>query len=236
MRILFYLFCFLSCIFIGNSQDLSPQQILDKSISYHDPNGLWGSFEGSFNVRMETPDRPDRLSEITMDQNEGRFRLHVRQGKDEKTYELLGQNCTLHLNGRENFSEADAKTHRLTCESAKMYRDYYSYLYGLPMKLRDPGTRISPEAEKRTFQGKEYWVLEVNYDPEVGKDLWYFYFDPESFAMEAYQFYHDKAKNDGEYIMLEGEFLLNEMRLPKTRSWYTNREAKHLGTDILQDF
>ncbi|WP_424508352.1 DUF6503 family protein, partial [Robiginitalea sp.] len=78
MRNLFYLFCFLFCIFIGNSQDLSPQQILDKSISYHDPNGLWGSFEGSFNVRMETPDRPDRLSEITMDQNEGRFRLHVR--------------------------------------------------------------------------------------------------------------------------------------------------------------
>ena len=235
MRILPSLFFSLSFIFIGNSQDLSPREILDKSISYHDPNGVWGSFEGSFNVRMETPDRPSRLSEITMNQNEARFHLHVRQGEDEKTYELNGQQCTLQLNGKENFSEADAKTHRLTCESAKMYRDYYSYLYGLPMKLRDPGTRISPEAEKRTFQGKEYWVLEVNYDPDVGKDLWYFYFDPESFAMEAYQFYHDKAKNDGEYIMLEGEFLLNDMRLPKTRHWYTNREAKHLGTDILQD-
>ena len=235
MRHLLYFCCFLSCIFMASGQDLSPRQILDKSISYHDPKGIWGSFEGSFNVRMETPDRPDRLSEITLDQNEGRFRLHVRQGEDEKTYELAGPNCTLHLNGREDFSEADAKTHRLTCESAKMYRDYYSYLYGLPMKLRDPGTRISPEAEKRTFQGKEYWVLEVNYDPEVGKDLWYFYFDPESFAMEAYQFYHDKAKNDGEYIMLEGEFLLNQMRLPKTRHWYTNGEAKHLGTDILQE-
>jgi hypothetical protein len=236
MNNLLYLFCFLSCIYAGICQDLTPAEILDKSISYHDPNGVWGSFDGSFNVRMQTPDRPDRLSEITMDQNEGRFRLHVQQGEDEKTYELNGQHCTLHLNGKEDFSEADAKTHRLTCESAKMYRDYYSYLYGLPMKLRDPGTRISPEAEKRTFQGKEYWVLEVSYDPEVGKDLWYFYFDPESFAMEAYQFYHDKVKNDGEYIMLEGEFLLNQMRLPKTRHWYTNRESKLLGTDILQDF
>jgi hypothetical protein len=235
MRNLLLTFCFLSGIFMVSGQDLSPGQILDKSISYHDPNGVWGSFEGSFIVRMDTPERPPRLSEITMDQNEARFRLHVQQGDDEKTYELNGQQCTLHLNGKEDFSEADAKTHRLTCESAKMYRDYYSYLYGLPMKLRDPGTRISPEVEKRTFQGKEYWVLEVNYDPEVGKDLWYFYFDPESFAMEAYQFYHDKAKNDGEYIMLEGEFLLNQMRLPKTRHWYTNREAKHLGTDILQD-
>jgi len=236
MRHLLFTFCFLFCIFMGVSQDLSPRYILDKSISYHDPNGVWGSFDGSFNVRMETPDRQDRLSEITLDQNQGRFRLHVRQGQDEKTYELAGHNCTLHLNGKEDFSEADAKTHRLSCESAKMYRDYYSYLYGLPMKLRDQGTRISQEAERRTFQGKEYWVLEVNYDPEVGKDLWYFYFDPESFAMEAYQFYHDKAKNDGEYIMLEGEFLLNGMRLPKTRHWYTNGEAKHLGTDILQDF
>ena len=235
MRHLLFKLFFLSGILMASGQYLSPRQILDNSISYHDPNGVWGSFEGSFNVRMDTPERPPRLSEITLNQNEARFRLHVRQGEDEKTYELNGQQCTLHLNGREDFSEADAKTHRLTCESAKMYRDYYSYLYGLPMKLRDPGTRISPDAEKRTFQGKEYWVLEVNYDPEVGKDLWYFYFDPESFAMEAYQFYHDKAKNDGEYIMLEGEFLLNEMRLPKTRRWYTNREGKHLGTDILQD-
>jgi len=116
-----------------------------------------------------------------------------------------------------------------------MYRDYYSYLYGLPMKLRDPGTRISPKVEKRSFHGKEYWVLEVRYEPEVGQDLWYFYFNPDTYALEAYQFYHDKDKNDGEYILLEGEDRLGGMRLPKIRTWYTNKEEKLLGTDTLQN-
>jgi hypothetical protein len=218
------------------SQVLTAEQVLANSIAYHDPNGVWGSFKGTFKIRMDSPDRAPRISEITMDQGSEHFRLYVRQENDTKTYELTGPKCTLKLNGTEDFSESDAENHRLTCDRARMYRDYYTYLYGLPMKLRDPGTRISPEVTKQTFQGKEYLVLEVRYDPEVGKDLWYFYFDPESFAMEAYQFYHDKAKNDGEYITLEGAFLLMGMRLPRNRSWYTNAEAKHLGTDILQDF
>jgi hypothetical protein len=103
------------------------------------------------------------------------------------------------------------------------------------MKLRDPGTRLSPEVEKRTFHRKEYWVLEVRYDSEVGQDLWYFYFDPETFALQAYQFYHDKAENDGEYILLEGLHRLDGMRLPKIRTWFTNKEGKLLGTDTLQN-
>ena len=116
-----------------------------------------------------------------------------------------------------------------------MYRNYYSYLYGLPMKLRDPGTHLDPKVEKKNFHGKDYWVLEVRYDPEVGEDLWYFYFNPDTYAMEAYQFYHDVAKNDGEYILLEGEHRLGGMRIPKIRTWYTNKEEKLLGTDTLQN-
>jgi hypothetical protein len=141
----------------------------------------------------------------------------------------------LSFGGKDEFSDAIAAEHRLTCDRAKMYRDYYSYLYGLPMKLHDPGTRLSPEVKRETFQGNEYWVLEVRYDPDVGQDLWYFYFNPETYAMEAYQFYHDRSKNDGEYILLEGEQDLDGIRLPKTRTWFTNKEKKLLGTDTLKN-
>jgi hypothetical protein len=78
-------------------------------------------------------------------------------------------------------------------------------------------------------------VLKVSYDPETGSDTWYFYFNPETYALAAYQFYHDPAKNDGEYILLEGEAEVGGMRLPKRRSWYTNKERRFLGTDILQE-
>ncbi len=29
---------------------------------------------------------------------------------------------------------------------------------------------------------------------EVGEDTWYFYFDPLTYAMEVYQFYHEEEK------------------------------------------
>lgn len=218
------------------AQSMPAAEILDKSIRHHDPNGVWGRYRGGFTVVLESPGEAPRTSKIRMDQPASRFHLKMTRGHIEKVYELDGDSCSLRFNGDPRFSGEIAKEHRLTCDAAKMYKNYYSYLYGLPMKLRDPGTRIRPEARLETFRGKQYWVLEVGYDPGVGKDVWYFYFNPGTFALEAYQFYHDKALNDGETILLEGEHPVGGMRLPKNRTWYTNREGKLLGTDILQDF
>lgn len=229
---LFYCLLF---IITGSAQTTNAEEILSKSIRYHDPQGVWGNYRGSFTVIMESPGRENRLSDIYMDQPASLFRLEMTQGDVVKTYEIDGDSCELRFNGSPEISDEIAEKHRLTCGRAQMYKNYYTYLYGLPMKLRDPGTQINPEAKEVTFKGKLYWVLEVQYDPGVGKDLWYFYFNRETFALEVYQFYHDKAKNDGEYILLSGEQTINGMRLPKIRTWYTNKEEKLLGTDILQD-
>ena len=209
--------------------------ILSKSIEYHDPEGKWGQYKGSFTVELTTPGQDPRISEIQMDQPQSAFQLKMTQGETTKTYGMNKDQCQLTFNGNADFPEEVADEHRLTCERAQMYRDYYSYLYGLPMKLRDPGTQLSPEVQKRSFKGKEYLVLKVTYDVEVGKDTWYFYFNPNTYAMEVYQFFHDEAANDGEYILLEGIFELDGMRLPKTRTWYTNKEEKLLGTDTLKN-
>ena len=102
------------------------------------------------------------------------------------------------------------------------------------MKLRDPGAILSTKVQEVTFHGMRLLALEVRYAPETGSDLWYFYFDPATYALRAYQFYHDKAKNDGEYILLEGEVEVGGMRLPEKRSWYYNKDDQFLGTDVLQ--
>ena len=235
MQTLATLICAILLLPSIHAQTSDAEEILSRSIRYHDPNGVWGTYRGSFVVIMETPGEVPRRSEISMDQPADRFRLHVQKGETKKTYQWNAGACSLSFDGNAEFSQEVARQHGLSCERAEMYRNYYSYLYGLPMKLRDPGARLSPMAEKRRFRGKEYWVLEVRYDPEVGQDLWYFYFNPETYALEAYQFYHEKEKNDGEYILLEGEAELAGMRIPKTRTWYTNKEEKLLGTDTLQN-
>ncbi|MDM9630050.1 DUF6503 family protein [Robiginitalea aurantiaca] len=235
MRNLLILSCFLFCFFIGKSQDLTAEDLLTKSIAYHDPDGVWGSMNGVFTVRMDTPDRPARISEITINQESGLFRLYVEQNGATKTYEVSGSKCTLLLNGKETFSDAEAEEQGLNCERARMYRDYYSYLYGLPMKLRDKGTKLDPAVQKKTFKGKAYLVLKVTYDEAVGKDIWYFYFDPVTYAMEVYQFFHDESKNDGEYILLKEIQNVSGIKMPKVRAWYYNKDDKYLGTDTLMN-
>ncbi len=216
-----------------NAEIPDPETLLEKAIEYHDPQDRWSQFSGDFVVLSTRPGRSGRTSHIRMDHPQSFFRIQINLDGVDTALEMRGDSCRLEYQGSTEFSEAIAEKHRLNCDRARMWRDYYSYLYGLPMKLKDPGTKISGSVLKRRFKGADYWVLEVKYDPDTGSDTWYFYFDPESYAMRAYQFYHDPAANDGEYILLEDEVDLYGMRIPRKRSWYTNAEEKFLGADLL---
>jgi hypothetical protein len=57
--------------------------------------------------------------------------------------------------------------------------------------------------------------------------------NPKSFALEVYQFFHDESKNDGEYILLTEEQVVDGIIMPKNRAWYYNEKDKYLGTDFL---
>ena len=108
------------------AQSPTVEEVLAKSMAYHDPQGVWGRFDGSFSIRMETPDKPDRLSHIRMDQPRSYFGIRIVQDGVETEWNLREGNCQLRYNGSETFSEELALTYRLTCERARMWRDYYS--------------------------------------------------------------------------------------------------------------
>ncbi|NNK88532.1 MAG: hypothetical protein HKO90_09635, partial [Flavobacteriaceae bacterium] len=114
--------------------------ILNRSIAYHDPENNWPTFKGQFHITMEIPDQSNRESDIKIDLPADTF--YVKAVKDTITteFDLKGSECRITYNGSENFSEEIATANRLSCERATMYKNYYTYLYGLPMKLKDPGT------------------------------------------------------------------------------------------------
>ena len=215
-------------------QSLTGSQLLDKAIEYHDPNGHWPSFNHILNVTMTTPNAPDRVSKITINLPKRFFQVIATKDGTTTEYTIDKGDCRLALNGKTNLTDEELKANNLNCDRANRYKNYYTYLYGLPMKLKDPGTIVHEKVEQKTFKGKSYLTLKVTYDKAVGSDVWYFYFNPKTFAMEVYQFYHDEAKNDGEYILLSGIETINDIKMPKVRAWYTNKENKYLGTDTLQ--
>ncbi len=223
----------LGCLFIGNTYAQSASAVLAKSITYHDPKGVWES--GKFNLKLKEsrPNGTFRETKIKLDNRQQSFALtQLRDGRKIYRY-VKGDECQNQLDGSSDFSTEEEKQFRLDCEYSPRMKDYYTYLYGLPMKLRDPGTILDDEAKLVDFDGRQLLQIRVTYQPEVGKDIWYFYFDPNTYALSGYRFYHDEQKNDGEYILISGEQQIGSLRLPKKREWYTHKEEKFLGTDEL---
>ena len=227
---LFFLIGFLKPI---HCQKLNADALLNKTIQYHDPNSLWNEFKASFFVTMESAEGSLRKSKINLDLKHSFFNLSVKVDENQWTSSIDRGVCKLSFNGSQVINPEIEKKFGLNCERALMYRNYYTYLYGLPMKLKDPGTILSPKVLEKTINGLSYWVLKVNYKPEVGSDTWYFYFDKNSYALKRYQFFHDESKNDGEIIILENELEIAGIRMPKNRSWYYNSDNTYLGKDIL---
>nr|WP_321234565.1 DUF6503 family protein [uncultured Psychroserpens sp.] len=222
------------------AQEISGSELLKKAVAYHDPNGNWPTFNAKFHVTMETPNNPNRDSKISINLPQEYFYVSAKRDSITTEYTVEKDKCTIKLNGSEDISEAQLKTHNLSCDRANLYKNYYTYLYGLPMKLKDKGTIIDDKVERKTFKGKEYLVLKASYDKDVGSDVWFFYFDPKTYAMEIYQFFKTDAngklkKDSGEYILLTDTATVNAIKIPKNRAWYYNKDDAYLGTDKLSN-
>jgi hypothetical protein len=225
-------FLLLFSVFFSFSQTLSGDQLLEKSIQFHDPNGNWSTFKGAFLVTMKTPKSSPRKSFIEIDIPQEHFLVKAIKDGVITQYTVDKGICRIAVNGNTTPSEALLKKQKLSCERANLYKNYYTYLYGLPMKLKDEGTIIHQKTTIKTFKGKEYLVLKVSYTKEVGNDTWYFYFDPKTYAMEVYQFFKEQ-KERGEYILLTGLETIHDIKMPKERAWYYNKDDGYLGTDVL---
>ena len=149
------------------SQDVTAKQLLDKTIAYHDPNNTWSTFNGEFTVVMTTPNNSDRKSKINIDLPKELFSVTAKRDSVTTTYTINKGICEMRYNGK-LLDSIQAKEKNLSCDRAQLYKNYYTYLYGLPMKLKDPGTNLIDTVDKKTFKGKDYLVLKVTYDEGVG--------------------------------------------------------------------
>lgn len=210
----------------------SAAEVLGRSQAYHDPDMRWAQVRHELDLRETRPDRPDRQTTLVIDWAASVFEITRATDDGPATGRLEGETCVV------DAPSAGAAPFR--CEEAgdgrpvAFWRDYYGYLYSLPMNLADAGTHLDPEVQATTFNDQDVFALKVTYAADVGGDTWYFYVDPESYALVGCRFYHDEAANDGEYLIFEGEVEAGGLRLPRTRAWYINRDGRYLGSDTIE--
>ncbi len=214
MKKLIFLVSCLSLNLVFGQSDLD--RVLAKAIQYHDPAGQWATLNGTFYFTETRPNGDDRSSSFVIDNNRGYAKINRN---DEEIYEVLLDSCNVLAGGKES-------------SRGLMLRNYYLYLWGLPMKLQDEGTPFDRTISQAEIDGISCDVIRVTYE----KDTWYFYIDKSTGRMVEYKFYQDENETKGEVIKLEEELQIGDMRIPKRRSWYTLPDKRLLGTDILDRF
>ena len=229
--------CFVVILFVLLSIDcqgqLSSKDIIDRSINYHDPKSLFASNAFTLNLSETRPNGPDRSTEFYLNQESSHYIIASSRNDQEIVMSKTDPGLAFLIDGRSEITEEEREKYRLNPDRSEFMKNYYRYLWMAPLVLLDSGTIIHDKVDRTEFFGKDAYQIKVTYDPAVGEDIWYFYFDPTTFAMVGYRFYHDESKNDGEYILIQDELEHNGIRLPQVRKWYTHKEDKFLGTDKL---
>jgi hypothetical protein len=196
-------------------QSLTSNDIVNKSVQFHDPLDRWSSFNQQLDFDEYRADGVIRKTHIKLDLPNTTYQIH-REGQ----YQFSLANA-----------EFDLIDGEIDTSRAEVIKNYYLYLWGLPMKLKDTATPLGSWV-KSSWQDKPSYEVEVNYE----KDTWYFHFDPETYEMMGYKFFTDSAKTKGETILLQGLMEVGSLKIPKERSWYTIPENKYLGKDILVNY
>ncbi|REG92633.1 DUF6503 family protein [Algoriphagus antarcticus] len=202
-----------SCASDKFSMQLTGQEMIEKSIAFHDPKGSWKDLKATFILEDSLPaPRSSRSYSFTLDNSQSIM-----------SYSIDGISYIVH------HDSLQVEMGEITLDRALRSRNYYTFLWGLPMKLQDPGTKIESMVTMEELNGSEYHVVRVPYE----KDIWYFYLEPETYRMAAYKFYQDEPNQTGEMIYLEGIAEFEGMKIPANRSWYRTEKSEFLGTDKL---
>ncbi|MCY3699045.1 MAG: DUF6503 family protein [Gemmatimonadetes bacterium] len=215
--------------------DLTPaQELVARSVVFHDPGGIWGSRSISMSWVGTDGDGGERVAvDLEFGADERDFALAGRYRGSSIEYETTADGWSATVDGvaQADLPDADRERMRLHREDGMFWRSYYGFLAGLPMKISDPGAHLDPEIIETAFMAREVHAVRVTYDPDTGGDTWYFYFDPATAQLVGCRFYHDESANDGEYITFDGLTEGGGLRLPRLRGWYVNADGRHLGTD-----
>lgn len=205
--------------------------LLRRSLAYHDPEALWLRRPLVLEWVSTQPDADERVAELAIDNTRGSFALDMHHRGHDLDYTVEGGELSVQVDGTTEITAEVQEAVSLHREDGFMWRNYFTYLAGLPMKLTDDEATLADAVQRTRFQGEAVDAIEVTYETADGYPHWAFYFDPESAALMGARFWRLDPDRDGEYIVMEGLVEAGSLTLPNRRHWYMNADDRYLGTD-----
>ncbi len=224
--------CFFGISMTVSSQ-ISSELLLNRSIQYHDPQGNWSSFNDSLIISTESETGVIEEIQIHMNHIEGSFRFKKESNIGLFEGFILVDSSEYLLNNKTLKSSKVLQQLIKENETVDFLRDYYVYLWGLPMKLKDKEAVKSQKSLPDTLNDVSVYRMRVTYPNQVGPNVWYFYYKKSNYALNAIQFFYNEDLMDGETIILTGEKNIGSIRFSKQRKWLKNRNRELISREVL---
>lgn len=217
---------------------LTPEELVNNSIDYHDPKHKWWKFDKQLSLG-EYPSEElknergkyDTHFGVNLFRSENSFSMSFSTKGKTQTISKTKDGCRIE-DDYELVDKIETGIGVLSCEQLGFWRDYLDFLYSMPMNLEGVTFTELSKVEEVKFNKKDCYAFSGRF-PGEGKHLYTFYFDASTYAMTGFRFSKDGTLNNGEYLYFEGETTAGKIRLPTNRSWYYNKDDGFLATDVL---
>jgi len=211
--------------------DTPARDLVERSIAYHDPGGIWWSSVRTVELHQPRDGGPTQRTRFTLFPDAASFVLRTEEGGAAVSGRLDADTCSLAYEGdtglsRKRFADLD-------CGRMRLYRSYYAYLFNAPMNLLDAAGRMAPDVIETTFMERAVHAVRITYADD--QPSWEHYFDPATAALVGCRFTRDPEWKSGEYIVYTGEIEADGVRLPRERAWHLNDGGKWLGSDRIDE-
>jgi len=206
-----------------NKSGSKSQDIWGKTISYHDPNGVWNKFKGTMhevtvyanhdivNERIEI-NNPDDYYLSTISAKIG----IIKRGMDKGKYFYSFDN---------NFNVPDMirKEYSLSVSSIAGFREQHIGHFGLPMHLKATGMQIQRKTKTVVFAGRKCYELTFIGRPDQVVSNYYIgklilYIDKETWAMHGLRW--EREGRPATYVIYNEEIVINGIKIPHIQSSY----------------
>ena len=193
---------------------LTAQDILDASIKFHDPENKWKSLNANFvfESKFESNDSVPEELLININVPENGFQ-----------YDNLDKKVSI----KYNQDNCEVLKGNATCEGYQWTKNFYTYVWGLPMKLNDPATNITTIYGTHTIKKTPVYIVFVSYESEDYK----FYIDQKTFELKFFEFIKNDSSMKGEFITLSGIYEYYGIKFPKHKRWDDLYTKELIGTN-----
>jgi len=225
----------LSC---SNEAKDAPQlkgiELLQKSISVHDPNSKWANLAFAAHIQEPRIGNPSRYSQLKMNNATGAFEL-IRNRESHLSKHLINeQNQTkVLLDDSEEIADSLVEKFRLKPERNEGYREFYKMLYGLPMSLDDEWIKEIGVVETNDFRGKTCYKIPIELKKAMFSKNWTIYISKASYEFKGMEITFPEDTSKGERLYFEGKININGVSIPRIRHWHEYSNDEYSGSDIV---